>query len=67
MLLSLIGNGINGHIFLACDYRYTFHPLNDVFRYDNIFATTMFWRVTKDVVMAKLDCSRLVAPLFFGQ
>ncbi len=21
---------------LACDYRYTFHPLNDVFRYNNI-------------------------------
>ncbi len=38
VLLSLIGNGtrINCHIFLACDYGYTFHPLNDIFRYNNI-------------------------------
>ena len=56
VLLSLIENGINWHIFLACDYKYTFHPLNDVFRYNNIFAITIFWWVTKDIVIAKLDC-----------
>ncbi len=45
------------HIFLASDYRYTFHPLNDVFRYNSIFAITIFRRVTKDIVIAKLDCT----------
>ncbi len=59
LLLSLIGNGINWHIFLACEYKYTFHPLNNVFRYNNIFAITIFWWVTKDIVIAKLDCTGL--------
>ncbi len=57
LFLTLIESDINWHIFLACDYMYTIHPLNNVVRYNNIFAITVFWRVTKGIVIAKLGCT----------
>ncbi len=35
----------------------TLLPLNNAFRYNNIFAMAIFLRVTKDIVIAKLDCN----------
>ncbi len=39
----------------------TLLPLNNAFRYNNIFAITIFLRVTKDIVIAKLDCTTVPA------